>query len=159
MHPPFFEDDHDQELVYRIFNFNYTALARGRFNIRVGHYEIPYGLEHVVNTNGTLRDYTPGRNLGVKADWGTGVNGGFDKFEYEIGLSRCTGNVYSSDGNPYILAGRIGTPRDENVVAGFSFMVGDVAQPGTSEKTRNRKRFGPDIQVRRGPWSMVAEAS
>ena len=158
-HPAFFEGEDDWELVYRIFNFNYTALARGRFNIRVGHFEIPYGLEHLVNTNGTLRDYTHGRNIGVKADWGVGVNGEFDAFEYEIGLSRGSGNAYFSTGNPYILAGRVGTPRDKNVVAGFSFMQGDVARPGTAQKVLRRKRFGPDIQVHRGPWSVLAEAS
>ena len=158
-HPPFFDGEDDWEMVYRIVNFNYTGLARGRFNIRVGHYEIPYGLEHLVNTNGTLRDYMHGRNIGVKADWGVGINGDLDAFEYEIGLSRGTGNGYFSTGNPYILAGRVGTPRDANVVAGFSFMVGDVARPAAPRKVLYRRRFGPDIQVHWGPWSVLAEAS
>ena len=38
-------------------------------------------------------------------------------------------------------------------------MQGDVARPGTAQKVLRRKRFGPDIQVHRGPWSVLAEAS
>jgi len=158
-HPGFFEGPDDWELVYRIVNFNYTALARGRFNIRVGHFEIPYGLEHLINTNGTLRDYMHGRNMGVKGDWGVGVNGDFDKLGYEVALSRGSGNAYFSTGNPYILAGRVGTPRDQRVVTGFSYMVGDIARPGTPRLVLHRTRFGPDIQVHRGPWSVLGEAS
>ena len=63
--PPFADDPHDWEIVYRILNFNYTALSRGGFNIRVGHMEIPYGLEQIINTNGTLLDYLHNRNIGV----------------------------------------------------------------------------------------------
>ena len=76
-HPPFFDGADDTQFVYRIVNLNLTRYGRGRFNVRVGHFEIPFGLEHVINTNGTLRDFMHGPNLGVKADWGAGVNGSF----------------------------------------------------------------------------------
>lgn len=94
--PAFFEDHHDWELVYRIFNFNYTGLAGGKFNVRVGHFEIPFGLEHVVNTNGTLHDYMHGPNIGIKADWGVSLNGELETFDYEFSLTRGTGNEWSS---------------------------------------------------------------
>ena len=102
-HPPFFESNHDWELVWRIFNFNYTGIASGRFNVRVGHMEIPFGLEQVVNTNGTLRDYQHGRNIGVKADWGVSLNGELPAWDYEFSLTRGTGNEWSSRGDPFPL--------------------------------------------------------
>ena len=53
-HPPFFDNEDDFKLVTRIFNFNYTGLGRSFPNIKVGHIELPYGIEYRVNTNGTF---------------------------------------------------------------------------------------------------------
>ena len=72
---PAFDDDDDLELIYRILNLNVPVLDRGRMNVRVGHFELPYGLEHWVNTNGTLRTFTSEENLGLMIDWGVSVNG------------------------------------------------------------------------------------
>lgn len=116
--PAFFEDDDDWELVFRFCDFNFTRIGRGRFNIRMGHFEVPYGLEHLLDTNGTLRQFIPGRNLGLKADWGVSINGVFPQFEYEVALTRGTGNEFFHRGEPFALAGRIGTPRDRNFVLG-----------------------------------------
>ena len=175
MHPPFFEDDDDWELVWRIANLNFTRLSHGQFNLRVGHFEIPYGLEHVINTNGTLRDFTHGRNLGVKADWGAGINGDLGRWEYEATLSRGTGNEYSSRGRPYAVAARVGTDRDQAVALGVSFFHGRVANPGAAGLWRGgfdlpaaipdvgaivrRTRTGVDLQARRGPFDFLVEGS
>ncbi|MGB0714407.1 MAG: hypothetical protein ACPGXK_00920 [Phycisphaerae bacterium] len=128
-HPPFFEDDDDWDFVPRIFDFNFTRLARGRFNIRVGHFELPYGLEQIINTNGTLYDFVHGRNLGVKADWGVTVNGVIENIEYEVALTRGSGIEYSGRGSPWIVSGRIGSSRYENFIVGASFMHGEVQSP------------------------------
>ena len=159
MHPPFFEDDHDWELVYRIFNFNYTGLANGAFNLRAGHMEIPFGLEQVVNTNGTLRDYLHGRNLGVKADWGVSVNGELPAWDYEVALTRGTGNEWSDRGNPYVAAGRIATSRDEPLSAGLSAFHGEVQRTALPGNTLRRTRFGVDLTWDAGPFVVLAEAS
>ena len=159
-HPGFFEDGDDWELVYRIFNFNYTGLARGKLNFRIGHMELPFGLEHVINTNGTLRDYIHGRNFGVKADWGVSVNGDFPDFEYEIALTRGTGNDYSNTGDPYIVSGRIATPRSESLSVGLSFLDGDVQNFGQPDQTLSRTRYGVDaIWKTAGPFTLLGELS
>jgi hypothetical protein len=149
-HPPFFENENDSQLVYRIFNFNFTALGSHLPNIRAGHFEIPYGLEHTINTNGTLRDYTHGPNLGVKADWGISLNKEMQHFEYE--LSYTNGGVQEVDqvAGSYVYAARIGTPRDDNWVLGlavFDASLGEV----------NKQRLGLDGQFYAGAYGVFAQ--
>ena len=144
MHPPFFEDSHDLELVWRIANLNYTGLAAGKLSFKVGHLELPFGLEHDVNTNGTLRDYMHGRNLGVKADWGGSINGVLDTFRYEVALTRGTGNEWSSRGDPHLLSGRIATVREGAVVVGVSGLHGEVQKTALPGNTLRRTRIGVD---------------
>ncbi len=158
-HPPFFESNHDWELVYRISNFNYTGLADGRLNIRVGHMEIPFGLEQVINTNGTLRDYIHGRNIGVKADWGVSVNGELADYEYELALTRGTGNEWSSRGDPFLIAGRVGTNRDESFSVGVSALQGEVQKTALLGNTQERTRFGADFVWQTEPVIAMGEIS
>lgn len=153
--PYFFDDGDDMELVWRIANFNYTALARGRFNIRIGHFEIPFGLEQIINTNGTLRQYTF-RDRGIKADWGATVNGILEALEYEVSVSRGSGNDIDSTDNPYVVAARVGTRSDRNLIGGLSFMRGEIlGAAGTTERTR----LGLDVAWYRGLLEVLFELS
>ncbi|MCH2106393.1 MAG: hypothetical protein MK291_07120, partial [Planctomycetes bacterium] len=88
MTPPLFDSAHDWEWTYRFFDFNYTRYSSQGVNLRVGHFEVPYGLEQTQSTNGTLRDYFSKTNLGIKADWGLSLNGASATHEYEVGLTR-----------------------------------------------------------------------
>lgn len=117
--PFIFDHGNDTELTWRIANFNYTALAQGKFNIRIGHFEVPFGLEHHVDTNGTLRQLTI-NDRGIKADWGISVNGILPNLEYEIALTRGSGNDIKSTENPHIFSGRIATPSHKNLITGIS---------------------------------------
>lgn len=152
MFPGFFQDEDDTEFVYRIFNFNYTALPGNLPNIRIGHMEIPYGLEHVINTNGTLRQYAQPRNLGIKADWGVSLNKQFEHFEYEV--SATTGGNQSLDrqDGSYVFAGRVGSPRDHNLAYGVSLYRSHL-------KGVIRERAGVDMRYRRGLHGINAEVS
>ncbi|MCH7720287.1 MAG: hypothetical protein IH988_04770, partial [Planctomycetes bacterium] len=184
---PFFEDDDDWELAFRFFDFNYTRVDRGRLNFRIGHFEIPYGLEHLIDTNGTVRQLIPGRNLGLKADWGVSANGVLPYFDYELALTRGTGNEFFHRRGPFTVAGRIGTPRDRNVILGMSVFHGRVWSPAAVGQWRSglrppsrveadrgltdtaggrgrddilrRTRFGIDVQWYLGTFGMLAEVS
>ena len=145
-HPPFFDGPNDWEFVYRIFNFNYKLLPRDRLNLRIGHFEIPFGLEQVVNTNGTLLDYLHGPNLGVKADWGITANGSLPLFEYEVGVTRGSGNGWESRGDPYLVAGRVGTYEANNLSVGLSFLSGEVYNQSMDDFTVERDRLGIDLR-------------
>lgn len=153
--PYFFDDGDDWELVWRITNFNYTALARGRFNIRVGHFEVPFGLEQNINTNGTLRQLTF-KDRGIKTDWGATINGILTRLEYEIAVSRGSGNDIRSTDDPYLVAGRIGSRSDRNLIFGLSFLRGEILDSaGTIERTR----VGLDMAWYRGLLEVLLEVS
>jgi len=137
--------DNEFTIVHRISNFNYTRHGKGKTNFRIGHFEIPFGLEQIVNTNGTLRDYTHIQNFGFKSDWGVTFNGEASGVEYELGLSRGSGNVWRRRDDPYIVAGRIGTSRDEPVILGISMFHGDVLDFAPAGGTTQRSRVGADF--------------
>ncbi len=155
--PGFF--DGDWTYVYRIFNFNYAVLPRGRMNLKIGHFEIPMGLEHSINTNGTLRDFTHGRNIGVKADWGVSLNGILPGAEYEVSITRGSGNSWETDGDPYIAAGRVASPGHRNVVWGVSAMSGDVYVHNSGGQTIERQRVGVDLQWYVNQYGLLGEVS
>ena len=143
-----FDDRHDFELVYRICNFNYTGRGKGKSNFRVGHFEVPFGLEHVINTNGTIRDFTHLLNIGFDSDWGVSMNGESNGIEYELGLTRGSGNNFRSRDDPYIVAARVGTPRSDPVAIGVSALHGEVLQFDAAGGTSRRTRVGID-----GVWA------
>jgi len=157
--PPFFDDEDDWVFQHRIFNFNYTGLSDGLLNFKVGHFEIPFGLEVPINTNGTLRQYLLPQNLGLKADWGMTINGELPAFEYEFGVSRGSGVEWSNSGDPWAVSGRVGTPRSENTVVGVSFFHGEVQTLRGPLDTVRRTRIGVDAQWYHGLWGVLAEVS
>jgi len=150
MRPGFFDGPDDSELVYRIVNFNYTGLGPQAPHFRVGHFEIPYGLEHIINTNGTLRDYTHGRNLGVKADWGVTINGELPDLEYEVSYSLGGGQEAERKDGSFVWAGRAGTPRDDNAVYGIAFYHAEL-------KRVERNRLGLDAQWYYNLWGLFGQ--
>ncbi|MEM7003035.1 MAG: hypothetical protein AAF529_19770, partial [Pseudomonadota bacterium] len=151
-YPGFFDDDHDSEVVYRIFNFNFTGLGEQLPNLRVGHMEVAYGLEHTIDTNGTLQQYGQPQNLGVKADWGMSLNKEHQRFEYELSVTSGGGQELKRQDGSFVLAGRVGTPRDGNLVLGASvyrsLLRGVV-----------RERAGVDLQYFFGRNNLNAELS
>jgi len=141
-HPNIFADPHSGKMIYRIVSFNYTGLTRGGLNVRVGHLEIPFGLEHVINTNGTLRDYSHARNFGLKSDWGASLNGHLSGLEYECSATRGTGQSLHAEGSPFLFSGRVGTDRRPNLNFGLSALFGETeGQVGDIE----RSRLGIDV--------------
>ena len=154
--PPFFFDDGDDwELVWRIANFNYTGLSRGGFNLRVGHFEIPFGLEQNIDTNGTLRQYTFS-DRAIKVDWGVTVNGKYLGIDYEVAMTRGSGNDFTSRHDPYLFSGRVASSAQQNFITGFSWMYGDVLTAGRAVP---RARAGIDIAYYLGPWEFLFEMS
>ena len=137
----FFDDGNDLELIWRIANFNYKVLNNGRLNLKIGHFELPFGLEQNLDTNGTLRQYTFS-DRGLKADWGFSVNGSGKLLDYELAFTRGSGNQIKDSGNPYIFSGRLGKPSHHNFIFGGSWLYGEVL--GKSGTVR-REKLGLDM--------------
>lgn len=154
--PPFnFDDGDDWELTWRMTNFNYTGLNHGKFNIRVGHFEVPFGLEQNLDTNGTVRQFTFS-DRGIKADWGVSVNGVLETLEYELALSRGSGMDYETRDDPYLFAGRLGTSSNNNLVLGLSGFFGEILN---ANGTSNIKRIGLDVEYYIYQWQLLSEIS
>ena len=151
--PALFSDSSDHALQWRITNFNYTGLGHGRFNIRVGHFEVPFGLEQVIQTNGTLYQMNSPAALGLKADWGYSINGELPNLEYEFAFLRGSGNSWNTEANGYF-AGRIGLPRQGDWWVAVSLLDGEM---DTSTTPVKRFRWGMDagITLPRGIHALV----
>ena len=124
--PHHVEDDDDWEVEFHQFYFNLTRWGRGRTNLRLGRFTVPYGLEPNVETHLTLYQTIAHENLGLKRDWGFSINGSLPKFDYEVALTQASGHEYWNVGKNYAVAGRIGTPSDQNLVLGLSAFHGQV---------------------------------
>ena len=146
--PPIFDDNHDQALQWRIANFNFTALAQGRFNIRIGHFELPFGLEQIVQTNGTLNQMNAPYTTNLKADWGMSFNGVLPWFEYEIAHMRGGGNNYHTRADGALVA-RLGTPREHNRWIGISMLDGEI-EAGAQTRDKQLQAIDAGVRLPRG---------
>lgn len=154
--PALFEEDHDYALQWRIVNANLRLVESGAANLRVGHFELPFGLEQNLDTNGTLRRTPHVGNFGFVADWGATLNGELDSVDYEVAWSRGSGNEYLDRGGDGVMSGRIGTPREGTTVLGASFVHGDFLR---GNGTVRRTRVGLDGTHLWRAWTFQGELS
>ncbi len=155
------------------FYFNLTRWGRGRTNFKIGHFDVPFGLEPINDTHWTLHQFIPMHDAGFKLDWGLSLNGSLPEFDYEVSLTNGTGMDLSDQGHStYLVAGRIGTPTEENFVLGFSTLYGEVADShgvhrfdegdpgGDFRKLENwvrRLRVGMDVTQILGQFELKGE--
>ena len=70
MTPAHIDGMYDWELEFHDAYFKYSGPFKGRLNFRIGHFDVPFGLEQNVDTHSTLVQLMPMRNIGFKKDWG-----------------------------------------------------------------------------------------
>lgn len=150
--PHFFDGD-DTGLTWRIANVNIHLDERRRYNLKIGHFEIPYGLEYEIDTNGTLRQYSfPDR--AIKVDWGATLNGGISRWNYELAVSRGSGNEYLERDDSYVVAGHLGQQWNRPFAVGFSFFDGRVQTAGAPIESRF---IGINTSYRYGRYELLSE--
>lgn len=152
---PHFSDNENTELTWRITNLNFHLDSRRRVNLKVGHFEIPFGLEKEIDTNGTINQYTFSER-GIKADWGVSLNGIFSQWDYEIAISRGSGNDYSERDDSYVVSGRIGQEWSAPFAFGVSFFEGRVQ---TQTAPLESRFIGIDVSYRWQRYELLSELS
>jgi len=141
------------DFVFRIFRADMKLFKRiGAPRLRIGHVELPFGLEQPINTNGTLRQFGNRKNLGLKTDWGIGLIGETQKFEYELLLSNGTGQDLSRHGSPWAFTGRLGSNESSFFRYGISFHTSQIG-------AISRLKIGYDHRLHFGPFSTLGEIS
>ena len=153
--PPIFDGPYDWQLQWRYVSLDVTRWEHRGVSWLTGHFELPFGLDRQIDTNGTLRQYTNGRNLGLKTDWGTSLHGERAGVDYQVALTRGSGNDYRSKDGNYAFALRVGNSLEENFSYGFSFMDASLSASPKPDRTR----FGADFRWRRPGFSLLGEAS
>jgi hypothetical protein len=147
----------DWEIELHDFYFNLRRWGRGRTNIKVGHFDIPFGLEPTVDTHVRLHQLISNENIGMKKDWGVSINGELPKFDYEISLTQGSGHEWINKGKNHALAARIGTPGGRNFVAGASVFHGRIL--GHHGNLMRRSRVGVDAAWKVEQFTLRSEAS
>ena len=154
-----FDGEDDAELIFRNVHADFRVLPGRALALRVGHFEVPFGLEYVIETNGTLHQITSGANLGVKGDWGVAAHGIVSDFEYEVALQRGGGNSWKTNDSPYIASGRVGTRRDRRLSGGISVLNGAVHSYASPLDPVERSRLGVDLRWIGGRYEVLGEYS
>ena len=154
--PIIFDDPHDWELQWRFVYLDFDRFEHEGASFKLGHFQVPFGLEWTSDTTGTLRQYTNAKNLGVKADWGASVHGERDELGYEVSVTRGSGNEYRDEGDNYVLAGRLGYRVTRRLTLGASFFDADLTgqdAPIRPDGTKmpgfpkpDRRRYGVDAR-------------
>jgi hypothetical protein len=135
---------------------NITLLPQGALALKFGHIWPVYGLRDSVNTTHTLRQLINVTNVGLTVDWGVELHGERGGFVYGMSLTRGTGNGWSSQGDPYIFSGRIGSSEGTLPFKfGFSGLAARLMTAGGIEP---RWRAGFDLQLE-GPLNLLLEGS
>jgi hypothetical protein len=129
--PSFYDDGHDWEFLLRTATFTFTGFGPQYPWLKIGHFELPFGLDHRKDTNGKLHQYSIAKATGLKIDWGMAIGQEFENWHYELALTRGSGVHYRDRANPGALLGRIGRDFD-TWSAGFSFFKGDVLKDKTT---------------------------
>ena len=152
------KDDQEVKFTPRLVYVNFMVSPKGMFNVRLGPILVPFGLNLPSLAPGTLRQFSTGKNVGFKVDWGTSLNGVLPVGNYEIALSRGSGSEYDSRNSPYLVSGRLGTPADRRFVVGLSGLYGKVLRPKLTNPLQ-RYRVGLDLRWLGGPIDALAEVA
>lgn len=166
--PGFFEGMDDGGELTLLSNFiDFSLDDLNKFNLRIGKFEVPYGLDTSVATQKELRNVLTVNNLGLKADWGVQFHGSFEKYKYQVAIMRGSGSDVTSLNLPrislpgYIVSARFGTiTGSENIYGGengygASFFSASIPVDGFSD--RELWRIGLDGQSYWGPFGVLAE--
>jgi len=135
------------------------------YNIRAGHFDIPFCLEPNVDTHGTVLQTFAQKNIGFKQDWGIAFRGALEYFDYALALTLGQGMGITIKSGSYLVSGRVGSPSERNFQVGLSFIYGKVFESMDMSTFPapdygmiiSKKRVGVDAQYLVGPFLLKGE--
>lgn len=136
--------------------------ALGRWNLRAGHYILPFGLLAYYDTERLLLQTIEYANLGIKLDTGVQALGYWRSWDYAVSVSEGVGDrrFTDVDGNK-VVGGRIGWSSDDTRI-GLSAIAGDVLLAEQVTRTftiRRTRRAALDASIPWERWTARAELS
>ena len=131
----------------------------GKWNIRVGHYLLPFGLLANYDTERLVLQGLEESSLGIRKDTGAMVLGRFGPWDYAVSLSDGLGDVHFIDHSASsLVTARLGFVRADWQV-GLSTLVGNVLRdPALGQGVRvEERRLALDLYKSFGPCAVRAE--
>lgn len=173
--------------IYNIFNPFMDDATRGehvgRFNFRVGHFYLPFGINLQTDTHGTVLQLSNDRNFGFERDWYAGLWGSVTPdLNYDVYYLLGSGSNIQFKGQSGMAGARFSLANkyfiEHGIEGGFAFMGGEridshaVEHSASVARDSNRDkghaivdtvRFGPDWRYTRsvpsGSLSLTTELS
>ncbi len=141
----------------------------GRFNLRVGRFYIPFGLNTATDTHGTLLQLSNDRVFGADRDWQvTAYGNAAADLDYQAGYLLGAGPDQTYDGQAGLAAGRLGLGSaalfERGLEAGVSGACGQRVDPHAARPGAvNTWRAGADVRQRfdsrLGPLTVTGEGA
>ena len=154
-----FDDNFQRVRPYQLY-LQYKG-PLGKWNLRAGHYLLPFGLLATYDTERLVLQGLEKTSLGIRKDTGMEAFGRYGSWDYAVSLSDGLSDVrlYDSRANP-VLTARIAYVQGDAQI-GFSTLIGrvlldpelDLGRPDARER-----RFAVDSTKSFGPLTMRAEA-
>jgi hypothetical protein len=102
------------------------GVGRQRSQIRIGHFNIPFGMNPVMEPRGIFRMPLEAVDLGFKKDWGISWQRESGEHDLELGGFLASGGDLHWRRGSFLLAGRLGTPTYREFEYGFSMLIADA---------------------------------
>lgn len=140
--------------LYNVFDFCLTESGQndnlGRFNFRVGHYYVPFGLNLQTDTHGTVLQLSNDRNFGFDQDWTAGFWGALNAdFNYDAFYLLGSGNSLLFQGQSGMVGLRLSLSSEYKnelgLEGGLSFLRGErLSQEAILRSPSVAREAGPD---------------
>jgi hypothetical protein len=121
------------KLVLHDFWLRFEPQDMARTTLRVGHFDIPYGINPVMAPRGGVFVMPPEiDDIGLKKDWGIDWKGPLGHYDYELAATTGTGlglhspNWFCGSAASYLLSARAGAPTYWNFQYGLSGLYGRI---------------------------------
>lgn len=156
--------DHNFEKIRPYQTYLQYKGPLGKWNIRAGHYILPFGLLSDYDTERLILKTMEDLSLGIKLDTGVELLGFWGNFDYAVSVSQGVGqNRFTDIDNDKLVTARIGWQGDD-ISIGLSGLIGRVLaekdsfiQEDIGSTRVYERRLGFDITKYAGPLVVRSE--